>query len=50
MGRIARWAPGEGGTQGSDYPQADKFASGYVLEPPSEAEMIEIFDTRSLSA
>jgi predicted phosphodiesterase len=32
----------------SDYPQADEFASGYILQPPPEAQMLELFTAVSL--
>ena len=34
----------------SDYPQADEFASGCFLDPPSEAEMIDVFERAALSS
>ena len=32
----------------TDYPQADDFATRYVLAPPSEAQMLELFTAASL--
>ena len=28
----------------TDYPQAEEFATGNVLHPPSEAQMLEVFE------
>lgn len=32
----------------TDYPQAEEFAAGNVLQPPSEAEMLEVFERGAL--
>jgi len=34
--------------RGADYPQAEDFAARYVLQPPSAAEMLELFTKASL--
>lgn len=33
----------------TDYPQADDFAESNVLRPPSEAEMLDLFERSALS-
>ncbi len=38
------FAEAAGRIRATDYPQAEEFATRYVLEPPSQAEMIELFE------
>ena len=33
-----------GRIRATDYPQASEFAQGHVLHPPSEAEMVNVFE------
>jgi diadenosine tetraphosphatase ApaH/serine/threonine PP2A family protein phosphatase len=34
----------------TDYPQAEDFAARYVLQPPSEGEMLEVFTNRRMTS
>lgn len=34
----------------TDYPQAEAFAAGNILQTPSEAEMLELFESRALES
>jgi predicted phosphodiesterase len=41
-------AKAAGQIRGSRYPQADEFAARYVLQPPSETEMLDVFGRAEL--